>query len=110
MISTLPIWFNQIDKSVAAALIGDGFEFVGLLEDIETPDYLEVVTGSWSLGSICSTNELIVLSNGAVFSLDCDGESLLELRWNNTKKLIREKLRDYQLLPTNHTQLHLFAA
>ncbi|MFM6006561.1 MAG: hypothetical protein ACKPA7_22805, partial [Sphaerospermopsis kisseleviana] len=43
---------------VASALIADGFEYLGLLEDVEL-DYLEPVTGNWSLGSICSTNELV---------------------------------------------------
>jgi hypothetical protein len=79
------------------------------LEDCPTPDYLEVVSGQWSIGCICATNELITLCDGAVFSLDCDGESLLEMRWNSTKKLIRHSLKTYT--PTiNHTQLELFAA
>lgn len=110
MISASPIWLPQKDKSVASALLSDGFEFIGLLEDVETPDYLELVTGNWSIGSICSTNELIAICDGAVFSLDCHGESDHETRWNATKKLIRSNLRNYQSSPANHTQLTLFAA
>lgn len=92
-----------------SALLADGFEYLGLLEDVTTPDYLELVLGGWSVGSICSTNELIAICDGAVFSLDCEGESLLELRWGNTKKQIRQKLKSYQP-ESNHTQLELFAA
>jgi hypothetical protein len=107
--SALPCWFSPKDSYVTSALLLDGFEFLGLLEDSETPDYLEVIMGNWSLGSICSKNELIAICDGAVFVFDCDGESLLELRWNTTKKLIKQALRSYQ--PTrNHTQLELFVA
>jgi hypothetical protein len=107
--SALPCWFDAKNTYLAAALIADGFEYVGLLEDIPTPDYLEVVMGNWSVGSICCTNSLIVICDGAVFSFDCDAESLLELRWNSTKKLIRHSLKTYT--PTiTHKQLELFAA
>lgn len=105
-----PIWLSPKDKYVMSALLADGFEYLGLLEDVETPDYLELVTGNWSLGSICSVNELVAICDGAVFSLDCRGESDHELRWSNTKKLIRSSLRNYQPSPANHTQLNLFAA
>ncbi|MFM6154265.1 MAG: hypothetical protein ACKPE3_14925, partial [Sphaerospermopsis kisseleviana] len=88
---SFPCWFSLKNSYVASALLSDGFEFVGLLEDVETPDYLELVTGNWSLGSICSTNELIAICDGAIFGLDCVGESDHELRWNITKKLIRQK-------------------
>jgi hypothetical protein len=107
--SALPCWFNAQNIYVAAALIADGFEYLGLLEDVSTPDYLEVVIGNWSLGCICCTNSLIAICDGAVFSFDCDRESLLELRWGNTKKLIRHSLKTYT--PTiTHKQLELFAA
>ncbi|MFM6136555.1 MAG: hypothetical protein ACKPCP_20795, partial [Sphaerospermopsis kisseleviana] len=90
---SLPCWFSAKNNYVASALIADGFEYLGLLEDVE-PDYLELVAGSWAIGSICSTNELIAVCEDAVFSLDCVvGESDHELRWNITKKLIRQKLR-----------------
>lgn len=107
---SLPCWFSPKDSYVASALLSDGFEFIGLLEDVETPDYLEVITGNWSLGSICSVNELVAICDGAVFSLDCVGEADHELRWSNTKKLIRQKLRTYKPSPDNHTQLSLFVA
>ncbi|MBD2296995.1 hypothetical protein H6G06_26850, partial [Anabaena sphaerica FACHB-251] len=64
---SLPCWFSPKDSYVASALLSDGFEFSGLLEDVETPDYLEVITGNWSLGSICSVNELVAICDGAVF-------------------------------------------
>ncbi|MFM7372319.1 MAG: hypothetical protein ACKO2Z_31945, partial [Sphaerospermopsis kisseleviana] len=107
---SLPCWFSHKDSYIVSALIADGFEFVGLLEDVETPDYLELVTGNWSIGSICSTNELIAICDGAVFILDCVGEADYELRWNITKKLIRQKLRAYKPSPDTHTQLSLFVA
>ncbi|MFM6139932.1 MAG: hypothetical protein ACKPCP_38330, partial [Sphaerospermopsis kisseleviana] len=88
---SFPCWFSAKNNYIVSALIADGFEFVGLLEDVK-PDYLELVTGNWSLCAICSTNSLVAICNGAVFSLDCVGESDHELRWNNTKKLIRKKL------------------
>ncbi|MBD2571374.1 hypothetical protein [Anabaena lutea] len=110
MISPLPVWLNQKDKSVASALIGDGFEFVGTVQDIEAPDYLTYINGNWSLGCICASNSLIAICDGAVFCLDCVGESDHELRWNSTKKLIRSSLHNYQPSPTRHTQLSLFAA
>ncbi|MFM7405907.1 MAG: hypothetical protein ACKO3K_04370 [Cuspidothrix sp.] len=101
---SFPCWFSVRDNYVASALIADGFEYLGLLEDVEL-DYLEPVTGNWSLGSICSTNELIAICDGAVFILDCVGEADHELRWCNTKKLIRKKLKTYKPLPATHTQL-----
>ncbi|MGM3309816.1 hypothetical protein ACSQ6I_28240 [Anabaena sp. WFMT] len=108
--SALPCWFDAKNTYVTTALIADGFDYVGLLEDVATPDYLEVVMGNWSLGSICSVNELVAICDGAVFSLDCVGEADHELRWSNTKKLIRQKLRTYKPSPANHTQLSLFVA
>ncbi|MFM6005773.1 MAG: hypothetical protein ACKPB7_21330 [Sphaerospermopsis kisseleviana] len=105
----LPCWFSVRDNYVMSALLADGFEYLGLLEDVE-PDYLELVKGNWSLGSICSANELIAICDGAVFILDCVGEADHELRWNNTKKLIRKKLKTYKPLPATHTQLSLFVA
>ncbi|MFM6137743.1 MAG: hypothetical protein ACKPCP_26985, partial [Sphaerospermopsis kisseleviana] len=55
---SLPCWFSHKDSYIASALIADGFEYLGLLEDVK-PDYLELVTGNWSLGAICSTNSLV---------------------------------------------------
>ncbi len=42
---SLPCWFSAKDNYVMSALIADGFEYLGLLEDVETPDYLELVIG-----------------------------------------------------------------
>ncbi|MBD2667269.1 hypothetical protein [Richelia sinica] len=106
----LPCWFLEKDNYVMSALIADGFEYLGMLEDITPPDYLQVVMGNWSLGSICPTNELIALCDGAIFGINCVGEADYELRWSSTKKLLMSKLRTYQASPANYTQLSLFVA
>lgn len=67
--SACPCWFNAQNAYVAAALIADGFDYVGLLDDIPTPDYLEVVIGNWSVQYICCTNSLIGIS--AQYQLSC---------------------------------------
>ncbi|MEA5551779.1 hypothetical protein VB713_12430 [Anabaena cylindrica UHCC 0172] len=105
----LPCWFNAQNIHVATALLNQGFTYTGLLEDNDESDYTEKIIGAWAISSRCSDNCLLAVCDGAVFTLDLDGESLLELRWSSTRKLLRKTWKNYAPI-INHTQLELFAA
>jgi hypothetical protein len=79
-------------SNVIDALTRDGFEFIGAINDLDL-DYFELIEGDWYLGVICSENLLIAFSSSIGWGLDCIGESDTETRWNSSKKLIRQSLK-----------------
>jgi hypothetical protein len=80
------------NHSVISALLSARFEYLGVIDDNE-PDYMELIEDSWYLGVICCENLLIAINNSEVWGLNCIGESDTENRWIETKKLIRQSLK-----------------
>ncbi|MEA5516566.1 hypothetical protein [Nodularia sp. UHCC 0506] len=106
--SPLPCWLDAKNTTVAIALIESGFGYEGTLEGDDI-DYLKTVASGWDIGNRSWDNSIVVIFDEAVFSFNCHGESDLELRWEQTQKLIKSTLRDYRP-QINHNQLELFAA
>lgn len=79
-------------SNVINTLTRDGFEFIGSIHDLDL-DYFELIEGDWYLGCICAENMIIAFSSSIGWGLNCIGESDTENRWIETKKLIRQSLK-----------------